>query len=283
MARTKQEVQAFLRELSLKVKSGAISKSEATRLAVLAVSEVAPTPAQPEPPAKEGKAADEQPKEEPKEPAEAPKPAAAPSFDPKNQLITLLTNLENQFGAAWQDFQRKVTALLQQTEGAAVPLGDYTVTKGGRLDHNIKLKVDQVDQANVEITYTTRREWKVGGLTLPQMTGKQESNASVEPACHLPLRKELLAIADDIVDHTDSALSWKKYRLPVTDILAAREGAKRENDVRLGEILAGIPAGDDFNCSKAWKTWANAAQIMLLGNDYAVGKNFTQIVAEVKE
>jgi hypothetical protein len=280
MARTKQEVQAFLRELSMKVKSGAITKAEATKLAVLAVSEVAPAPIE-EPAAQEGKAAEAPEAPAAEEPvAEEPK---IPAVEPKNQLISMLTSLEQTFGGAWSEFQRKVTSVIQQTEGAAVPLGDYSVSKGGKLDDNVKLNIEQVDQANVEVTYSTRRVWKIGGLSLPPMTGQKEAQASIESSCHLPLRKELLAITDDILEHADSALSWKKFRLPVTAILNARDVAKKENDIRLSEIMAGIPAGDDFQVAKAWKTWANATQVMLLGNDYARGKAFAQIVAEVKD
>lgn len=276
MARTKQEVQAFLRELGIKVKNGAISKDEATKLAVLAVSEVAPT--QPEPPAKEGKAADEQTEKPEAKPAAKPQ---QPSVDPKNQLVTLLNALEQSFGASIQEFQKKVDAIIRGTEGAAVPLGDYTISKGARLDDNVKLSVNQVDQSNVEVTYTTRRKWKLGGLTLPA-GGAEKAEASVEPSCHLPLRKEVLAIADDIIEHSDSTLSWKRFKLPVTAILNARDGANKENDTRLGEILGSIPSGDDFQTAAAWNTWANAVQVMLLGNDYASEKSFNQIVAEVK-
>lgn len=268
MAKTKHQVQALLRELSLKVKAGIMSKDEAAKLAVLAVEEVAPTPSQ---------AADAPPPPPPAE-EKAPAPeAGAPTLDPKNQLIGLLTSLEKAFGAAWKEFQTKVTEVIKGTEGAAVPLGDFEIDVA---DHNVKLQVDQIDQANVKCRYTTRRDWKVGGLKMEYSRMKSES--SVEPSCHLPLRRDIVAITEEILENTDSALAWRKYRLPVTAILNARHGAARENDKRLVSILASIPTGDDTNSAQAWQVWANAAQVMLLGSDYSVDKKFEEIVAEVK-
>ena len=268
MAKTKHQVQALLRELSLKVKAGIMTKEEAAKLAVVAVEEVAPTPA----PVK----AEDAPA--PVEPAEeAPVPTSAPTLDPKNQLIGLLTSLEKAFGAAWKEFQTKVTDVIKGTEGAAVPLGDFEIDVA---DHNVKLQVDQLDQANVKCRYTTRRDWKVGGLKMEYSRMKTEG--SVQPSCHLPLRRDIVAITEEILENTDSALAWRKYRLPVTAILNARHGAARENDARLVSILASIPTGDDVNSAQAWQVWANAAQVMLIGSDYSADKKFEEIVAEIK-
>ena len=86
MVKTSAATAEYLRELTVKVKNGAMSKSDAKRLAILALQEVAEKDVEPAQSEGEGEAA----------PQQEEKPAASPAsaVDPKTRILSLLTQYE---------------------------------------------------------------------------------------------------------------------------------------------------------------------------------------------
>ena len=256
-------LQLFIRKLTDEVTAGTISKEEAARLALAALSEVAPTPeaAAPEPAP---------------EPAPAPAPAPAAPADTKTQILALLTQFEQAVATTWDSFQQQVTQALQN---GAASLGNLSIDAG---DASAKLRLEQKGQGAAHVIYTMKKEWSVDGLTLPAATLASAPSVSTEQACHLPIRRSILAIADDVLDMASSELSWQRCKLPITSIFKMRETAAQQQDRRAISVLSGIPEGSLLASRDDWRRWAVASQVFLVGNDFTEAREFNAIKAEIE-
>lgn len=241
---------AFLSELRKKVEAGSISKKDAERLAVIALQEVAEAPAE-EP--EQAPEAEEQAEEE-----AAPAPEEADPIDPKSRILAALTKLEQDLSPAFKAFQDEINALLMETKGAAVPLGEFTI---GAEELNAKVAIAQKDQASVICTYNLKQDWTVGDLELPAPVVASVS----EDACHLGLRRELLTIAEEVLDHAGSALAWNRYELPREKIVSLAKAAKDVSDLRVLEVTSSL---SPTKAQKTWENWALGAVTQILGSDY---------------
>lgn len=263
MVKTSAATAEFLRELTVKVNNGSMSKSEAKRRAILALQEVAEL--EPEVAESEGE-----------EEAAPPTPAAPPpasAIDPKTRLLSLLTRFEETIQMSLKKLESEVTNIVKDTEGAAVPLGDFTI--GNDLHHkggnsaSAKITIAAGDKpAQAQVTYTLRKDWTIDGINLPVQ-------ASVPKSCNLPLRHELLALCSDVKEGTGSELAWKRNKkLPLEQLSHLESIAKASGDSRVAEILDGKPSDA---LADSWKKWAVAGQIYLLGSDYSEDKKFSAI------
>jgi len=253
-------LQLFIRKLTDEVTAGTISKEEASRLALAALSEVQTT--EPEP----ASAA------EPVPAPAAPAPAAPAPADTKTHILGLLTQFEQAVATTWDSFQQQVTQALQN---GAASLGNLSIDAG---DASAKLRLEQKGQGAAHVIYTMKKEWTVDGLTLPAAT-----LASVDPtACHLPIRRSILAVADDVLDMTSSELAWQRSKLPITSIFKMRETAVKEQDRRAASVLGGIPEGSGIASRDDWRRWAVASQVFLVGSDFADAREFKVVKAEIE-
>lgn len=245
---------AFLSELRKKVEAGVITKSEAVKLAVLALQEV--QEAEPDEPAV---SQEEQPSEE-KQAQE--QPSEVEPIDPKSRILASLTKLEQALAPAFKSFQEEINALLKETKDAAVPLGEFTI---GAEELNAKVAIAQKDQKSVVCTYNFKQDWTVEELDLPAPV-----TASVtEDACHLGLRRELLAVAEDILDHSQSSLSWSRYSIPREKLTSLSKNAKDVSDRRVIEATSKLSPQSSL---KVWENWALSTVTQILGSDYIKAK-----------
>ena len=261
MVKTSAATTEFLRELTVKVKNGAMSKEEATKKAILALQEVAEKDV--EPITSEGEDA----------PAADPTPAPAPAVDPKTRILSLLTKFEEAIQSYLKKLENELTNIVKETEGAAVPLGDFTI--GNDATHktgnnaSAKITIAAGDKpAQAQVTYLLKKSWTIDNMNLPV-------TASVPASCNLPLRQELLALCSDVREGTGSELAWKRSKkLPLEQLTRLESLAKASGDSRVAEILENKPADA---LADNWKKWAVAGQVYLLGSDYSEDKKFAAI------
>lgn len=261
------KAQEFLRELNVKVRNGMMKKEDAIKLAVQAVSEV--TQKEPEKPAPPAPA----PKKEPVKPI---KHAGITPVDAKNKIMALLGELDQTFAHAWTDFQEKITAIVRETEGGVIPVGDYNlgITKGGHQampwhskDVTVKFSISAADQTTLSCLFTTKREWIITDVQGLPMAEQPKIMASVEPTCHIPLRKDVLALTEEIMENCESELAWRKFKVPVNALFSAKKDAESVNDPRLQQALAATPF-ENLTAKDQWASWATDAQVKILGGDY---------------
>jgi len=256
MIKTSAATAEYLRGLTTKVKNGALSKSEAKRLAVQALEEVD------EAEDKEDDAGNVQ--EQPEE-KQAP---VAPAVDPKTRILSLLTQFEEAIQGSLKKIEHDITGIVNETEGAAVPLGDFTIGNdpGEQGGSSAKITIEAgAKPAQVLITYNLKKSWNVDGVNLPVEAS----------ACHLPLRQDLLAACTEIRECTGSELSWKRSkRAPLEQLQRLESLAKASGDGKVREIVGGRPSDD---LAGSWRKWASAGQAYLLGSDWAENKNFDAV------
>jgi hypothetical protein len=266
MVKTSAATAEYLRGLTVKVKNGAMSKSEAKRLAILALQEVAEKEIEPEAAKGEGEEA---------APVEAPAPAPKVSaIDPKTRILSLLTQFEEAIQGSLKKIEHDITTIVQETEGAAVPLGDFSI--GNDLHHNFggsasaKITIEAGDKpAQVLITYNLKKAWNVDGINLPVQASVSQR------ACHLPLRQDLLELCADVKESTGSELAWKRSKkLPLEQLAHIESIAKASGDSKVIEIVEGKPSDAQAD---SWKKWAVAGQAYLLGADWAEDRKFSAI------
>lgn len=265
MVRTSAATAEFLRELTMKVKNGSMSKDDARRKAILALQEVAEKELEPE--ASEG---DDAAAVEPAAKEETPTP---PAIDPKTQILSLLTRFEEMVQSSLKKLEMDITNIVKSTEGAAVPIGDFTIgndaTHKSGNNASAKITIEAGDKpAQAQVTYLMKKSWTVDGVTMPV-------TASAQKSCNLPLRQDLLMLCADVRESTGSELSWKRSKkLPLEQIAHLENVAMASGDSRVTEVLNGKPTDA---LAESWKRWAIAGQVYLLGTDYAEDKKFAAI------
>lgn len=242
---------AILSEIRKKVEAGVLSKAEAEKLAVLALQEV--KEAEPEQPAPQEPAELDDGQEEP-----SSESSETDAIDPKSRILAALTKLEQDLAPAFKAFQEEITALLKETKDAAVPLGEFTI---GAEELNAKVAIAQKDQKSVVCTYNFKQDWTVEELELPLPVVANTN----EDACHLGLRRELLAVAEDILDNTQSSLSWNRYSIPRDKLTSLAKTAKEVSDRRVLEATSKLSPHASL---KVWENWALATVTQILGSDY---------------
>ena len=204
-------------------------------------------------------------------------PAPTSAIDPSSQLLALINQFDQGTASLWTSIKSKIEDVLKGVEGAAFPLGDFssnasTAAKGNKT----KLSVTKGDNnTSVDVNFQFGRQWNIAGLNPPE-----QAEASVEDTCHLGLRKELLALAQDVTDLTDSEMGWRRGRFPEKTVVMLTEAASKENDVRVANVMKECPA--ELNRTD-WRKWSLAAQVYVLGNDYSDKKAFADIAKEIKE
>jgi hypothetical protein len=266
MVKTSAATAEYLRELTVKVKNGAMSKSDAKRLAILALQEVAEK--EMEPATSEGEGEAPAPQQEEK------KPAPVSAIDPKTRILSLLTQFEEAIQGSLRKIEHDITSIVQETEGAAVPLGDFTI--GNDVHHKFggsasaKITIEAGDKpAQVLITYNLKKAWNVDGINLPVQA------SITQKACHLPLRQDLLELCADVKEGTGSELAWKRSKkLPLEHLAHIEAIAKASGDGKVVEIIEGKPSDA---LAESWRKWAVAGQAYLLGADWAEDRKFSSI------
>jgi hypothetical protein len=254
---------ALLRELTIKVKNGSITTAEAEKLAVLALEEVKETPVEDTPPMEDT---------EPEAPPVDDTPPVS-AVDPKNRLTASLSKFENSIAVAWKSLESEVTSILKETEGAAVPTGDFIVKNTHQQDQesSSKLTVEPAEgSSQIQCIFTLRKTWKLVGIKLPVSAG-----VSREKACSLPLRLSILSLAESVKDKASSELSWRTSKLPLSEFNQLEASAMEVNDMRAYEVLKSRPSDIYLN---SWKKWAVSAQVYLIGSDYSEFKKFEEIL-----
>ena len=273
MVRTSVATAELLRDLTVKVKNGTMTKEEAKRQATLALQEVAEKEDMNVGGEDVAPAAEEEapaPKEEEKEEEEEKQ---APAVDPKTRILSLLTQFEMAIQSSLKKIENDITNIIKETEGAAVPLGDFQI--GNDLHHrtggsaSAKITIEAGEKpAQVLVTYNLKKVWNVIGVNLPVQ-------AAAPKACHLPLRQELLALCSDIREGTGSELSWKRAKkLPLEQLAHLESLATTSGDMKVQEIIGEKPTDA---MAESWKKWAVAGQVYLLGTDWGEDKNFKGI------
>jgi hypothetical protein len=262
MVKTSAATAEFLRDLTVKVKNGSMSKEEAKKKAVIALQEVAEKDLEPAP----SMGADEA-------PAPAKDTPPPPAVDPKSRVLSLLTQFEEAIQGSLKKLEHDITSIIQETEGAAVPMGDFTIgnetskTTGGSASAKVTIEAGE-KAAQAVITYTLRKDWTVDNVNLPVQ-------ASAPKSCHLPLRHELLQLCAEVKEGCGSELSWKRAKkLPLESLAHIETLAKTSGDSKVLEIVEGKPKDA---MAESWKKWAVAGQVYLLGTDYSEGKTFSTI------
>lgn len=264
MVKTSAATAEYLRELTVKVKNGAMTKEEAKKQAILALQEVAEKELEPDAAMSD---------DTPPEADSPPPPPPAPAIDPKTRILSLLTRFEETIQGSLKKLEADVTSIVKETEGAAVPLGDFTI--GNDLHHrggnssSAKITIAVGDKpAQALVTYTLKKEWTLDGMNLPV-------TASVPKSCNLPLRHELLELCAEVRENTGSELAWKRSKkLPLEQLTRIESLAKSSGDSRVAEILDGKPTDA---LADSWKKWAVAGQVYLLGSDYSEDKRFNAV------
>ena len=120
MVKTSAATVEVLRDLTVKVKNGTMTREEATQKAILALQEVA----EKEPEEVESEDSDKT--EEENAPATnlTPTPSV---LDPKTRILSLLTQFEEAIQGSLNKLQNDITNIVKETEGAAVPMGDFSI------------------------------------------------------------------------------------------------------------------------------------------------------------
>lgn len=267
MVRTSVATAELLRDLTVKVKNGTMTKEEAKRQATLALQEVAEKDMASDAVGDEGEGeSQEVSQEEVKK--EAPAPSAA--VDPKTRILSLLTQFEMAIQGSLKKIEHDITEIVKETEGAAVPLGDFTIGNdltGGNASAKITIESGE-KPAQVLITYNLRKEWNVEGINLPVQ-------AAAPKSCHIPLRQELLMLCSEVREGTGSELSWKRAKkLPLEQLSHLETLAATSGDVKVKEIIEEKPTDA---MAESWKKWATAGQVYLLGTDWGEDKKFVAI------
>lgn len=260
MVKTSAATAEFLRDLTVKVKNGAMSKEEAKQKAILALQEVSEKEEDPAVANEEDKA------------DKAP-PPPPPAVDPKTRILSLLTQFEEAIQGSLKRIEHDITNIVKETEGAAVPLGEFTIGNeanqkvGGSASAKILIETGE-KPAQVVVTYMLKKDWTIEGMNVPVQ-------ASAPKSCHLPLRQELLAICTDVKDGCGSELSWKRSKkLPLEELSRIESLAKSSGDSKVMEIIDGKP---NDAMAESWKRWAVAGQVYLLGVDWSEGRKFSAI------
>jgi hypothetical protein len=196
-------------------------------------------------------------------------------IDPKTSILSSLTKFERAITNAWNVMQSELNKIMQDTTGAAFPLGSYDLTAENN-SAKLSIKPAEGKQNAVEVAYSLDRTWTLDGVTPAETT----VSASVEDVCHLGLRKDVVGLSEDILDRTASEIAWKKSGVPFDAIEQVSVAASKENDPRVTEIVNGKPSKTDKD---SWRKWSVAAQAYLLGNDYSKGKSFVNVLSSVKD
>lgn len=263
MAITADSAQNIVRALNQKVRDGLLDKTVAKRLAVLAMQEVAV--AEQEPEAEEAAPVEVESTEEP----EVEEKPSAPVIDPKTQILSLLTSYETQTATAYRKLKDAIDAIMKGTSGPAFPIGTYD-TKAG--DNLVRLKIENAEgkKDTAEVTFSFDRKWELGGVSIPSAV-----LSSAEEVCHLALRKDIVAAADDVVDFSETDLAWERYMTPVKSVNQVKAFSANHNDPKVNEIIAAIP---ESKSREDWRSWAIATQAYLLGSDYSQDQSFAQVL-----
>ncbi len=255
-----------VRDLTVRVKNGTITREEAERLAITALQEVV----------------EEQPKEEEEEEVKEEKeekPPVAPEksiVDPKTRILSLLTQFEESIQSNFKKMEERITQIVKETEGAAMPLGDYSIGNDLVGDSTAaKIVVEVADKpAQLVITYTAKKEWTIDGVNVP-VQADVGTKKEKEAACHLPLRQELLALCTDVTESTNNELTWKRSKkLPLETLTRIESIAKATGDAKITDIIKNKPSDA---MAESWHKWALVGQVYLLGSDWGGSKTFADI------
>jgi hypothetical protein len=281
MSISAQSAEQIVKLLKQKVIAGQIDKDTANHLAVLALQEVqiaddVAEGADTTSPEDEEELVDEAPVEEDATPA--------PAIDPSAQILSLVGQFDQGTSSLWEGIKAKIEDVLKGVQGEAFPLGVFSSrAKTGEKGNNTQISIEKGKRDNsVGLTFTFKRDWEMSNVTPPAtVAAAAPVEKEEEPACHLGLRKELLALAQDVSDIADSELVWKRSRLPEGTIAYLSSEATKVNDVRVCAAMGSLPEGLERD---AWRRWSIAAQVYMLGgSDYAEGKTFADITKEIKE
>jgi hypothetical protein len=188
-------------------------------------------------------------------------------------ILAALTKFEQAISPAFKAFQEEINKLLHETANAAVPVGDFSIDAE---ELNAKVTIAQKDKNTIICTYRLKNDWSVSGVDL---SGSVTAESEEEGACHLGLRRELLAVAEEILDHAQSSLAWGRYRLPKETLESIKGSAKKAKDLRV------LEAAEDTAktvSAKSWEKWALATVTQLLGSDYVQGKAFDDLKSDVQ-
>jgi len=273
MSISAQSAEQIVRILKTKVEAGQIDRGTAERLAVLALQEV-----QIADEVAEGADTTKDEGEEdliaPDEP-EAPVP---PAVDPSALVLSLVGEFDQGTAALWTGTKAKIEDALKGVQGEAFPLGTFSSSsKTGEKGNSTQITIEKGSNANtVDISFRYSRDWSLTNVTPPETVA---ASVIEEPACHLGLRKELLALAQDISDISDSELIWNRSRLPEGTLAYLTNESAKVKDERVVAAVRSVPEGLDRN---AWRKWSIAAQVYMLGSDYAEGKSFSDVTKEIK-
>jgi hypothetical protein len=271
MSITAESAEQILKLLRGKVEAGTLDKETAEHLAIVALQEVQVADDIIE--AADTGEEDLLPEEDKKEEEKPEEPAPSSAVDPSAQILALISQFDQGTASLWTSVKAKIEDVLKGVAGAAFPLGEFssnasTAAKGNKT----KLSIAKGDNnTSVDVSFGYSREWNIPGLNPPEV------QASVETTCHLGLRRELLSLAQDLTDMTDSELVWKRSRFPEKTIAFLSSEAVKENDPRVLEAIKALPDNQDRN---AWRKWSLTAQVYVLGSDYS-NKPFSEL--EVKE
>jgi len=266
MSITAESAEQIIKLLRSKVEAGTLDKKTAEHLAVVALQEVQT--------ADEENVEDEnivpEDKEEDKEEV---KPVSV--IDPSAQILALISQFDQGTASLWTSVKSKIEDVLKGVQGAAFPLGDFssnasTAAKGNKT----KIAITKGDNnTSVDVNFVFSREWNIPGLNPPEVQASTQ-----ETACHLGLRRELLSLAQDISDMSDSKLVWARSRFPEKTIAYLSAESRKENDPRVVEALKALPKNQD---REDWQKWSIAAQVFVLGNDYTGVKSFDDLALEI--
>lgn len=264
MAITAAAALDLIRNLNVKVREGRLSRGEAEKLAIAALQEVPDV----EPDA--AQAADE---ETPAVPEPTEEVAPTPAVDPKTAIMSRIADLHKAIESQWASFQQDISEMISGSAGEAFPLGDMKLNADKITS---KIHVEKSDkQGAVTVKFSMDREWDVDGVNAP---GPVE--ASVDATCHLNLRKEIVALTDMVVEATVSSTMWKRFNFPTKDFERVSKTTASAGDERANTIMKARPELKDG--PDAWRQWGIAAQVYLLGPDYADAKSFRDVQKQIE-
>lgn len=280
MTITAQSAEQIVQLLRKKVEAGTLDKETAERLAVLALQEVqvADDVSEGADTSDEGQGEEEMSDEGGgDEPAPAdPTPTAV---DPSAQILALVNQFDQGTASLWTSVKAKIEDVLKGAAGASFPLGSFSNSaKTGAKGNTTSISIDKGDNgSSVDVSFRFTREWNVPGITPPETVAAKTSD---EPTCHLGLRKELLSLAQDLTDMTDSELTWKRCRFPEKTIAFISSESAKAGDPRVVEAVKALPESQDRH---EWRKWSLTAQVYVLGTDYSNTKTFADLAKEIKE
>lgn len=273
MSISAQSAEQIVRILKTKVEAGQIDRGTAEHLAVLALQEV-----QIADEVAEGDTTNEGEEDLIAPDSEEDKPAPLPpSMDPSAQILIAVNEFDQATASIWTGTKAKIENTLKGVQGEAFPLGTFSSTsKTGEKGNSTQVTIQKGNANTVEISFKYGRDWNLTNVTPPETVA---ASVVEEPACHLGLRKELLALAQDISDISDSELIWNRSRLPEGTLAYLTNESAKVKDERVVAAVRSVPEGLDRN---AWRKWSIAAQVYMLGSDYAEGKSFSDVTKEIK-